>query len=94
MIISCFFCDFVGAQIRILRTKIVFLLKLTPKFVLEGTKNSRLEGFWLAKHNNTNIPTMMEPFSPPAAWFLWMMILHLREPLCKGLDEEAAVERF
>ena len=31
MIISCFLCDFVGAQIRILRTKIVFLLKLTPE---------------------------------------------------------------
>jgi hypothetical protein len=35
---------------------------LTPKSVLAGTKNSRLEGFWLAKHKNTNIPTMMEPF--------------------------------
>jgi hypothetical protein len=44
---------------------------LTPKSVLAGTKNSRSEGFWLAKHNHTNIPTMMEPFPPPAAaaWF-------------------------
>jgi hypothetical protein len=45
------------------------LSSLTPKSVLAGTKNSRLEGFWLAKHKNTNIPTMMEPFSPPVAWF-------------------------
>jgi len=43
---------------------------LTPKSVLARTKNSRSEGFWLAKHKNTNIPTMMELFSPPAAWFL------------------------
>jgi hypothetical protein len=42
---------------------------LTPKSVLAGTKNSRLEGFWLAKHKHTNIPSMMEPFSPPVAWF-------------------------
>ncbi len=26
------------------------------------------EGFWLAKHKHTNIPTMMEPFPPPAVW--------------------------
>ena len=33
-------------------------------------KNSRSEGFWLAKHEDTNIPTMREPFSPPvASWF-------------------------
>ena len=42
---------------------------LTPKSVPAGTKNSRSEGFWLAKHKDTNIPTMMEPFSSPAAWF-------------------------
>jgi hypothetical protein len=35
----------------------------------------------------------MEPFSPPAAWFLWTNIPHPREPLHKGL-EEAAVEGF
>jgi hypothetical protein len=34
-----------------------------------GTKNYRSEGFWLAKHKQTNIPTMMEPFAPPGAWF-------------------------
>jgi hypothetical protein len=56
-------------------------------------KNSHSEGCWLAKHKNTNIPTMMEPFSPPAAWFLWTNIPHSREPLRKGLDE-AAVEGF
>ncbi len=33
------------------------LNSLTPKSVLTGMKNSR-EGFWLAKHKNTNIPTM------------------------------------
>jgi hypothetical protein len=32
-------------------------------------KNSLLEDFLLAKHKDTNIPTMMEPFSSPAAWF-------------------------
>ncbi len=42
---------------------------LTPKSVPVGTKNSRSEGFLLTKHNHTNIPTMMEPFPPPAPWF-------------------------
>jgi hypothetical protein len=42
---------------------------LTPKSIPAGTKNSCSEGFWLARHKATNIPTMMEPFSPPAAWF-------------------------
>ena len=48
------------------------LTSLTPKSVLVGMKNSRLEGFWLAKRKHTNIPTMMEPFPPPAPWFCWM----------------------
>jgi hypothetical protein len=34
-----------------------------------GMKNSLSEDFLLAKHMSTNIPTMMEPFSSPAAWF-------------------------
>jgi hypothetical protein len=42
---------------------------LTAKSVPAGTKNSRSEGFLLAKHKDTIIPTMMEPFSPPSAWF-------------------------
>jgi hypothetical protein len=42
---------------------------LTPKSFLVGMKNSLLEDFLLAKHKDTNIPTMMEPFSSPAAWF-------------------------
>ena len=42
---------------------------LTAKSVLAGTKNSRLEGFLLAKHKHTNTITMMEPFAPPAAYF-------------------------
>ena len=40
-----------------------------PKSVLAGTKNSCSDGFWLAKHKHTNIPTMMEPFPSPVAWF-------------------------
>ena len=66
---------------------------LTPKSVPAWTKNSRLEGFWLAKHKDANIPTMMEPFSPPAAWLWWTSVHHPREPTRKGLDE-AVVEGF
>ena len=40
----------------------------TAKSISVGTKNSRSEGFLLAKHKNTNIPTLMEPFSPQAPW--------------------------
>jgi hypothetical protein len=47
----------------------VLVNSLTPKSVMAATENSSSEGFWLAKHNHTNIPTMMEPFPPPAAWF-------------------------
>jgi hypothetical protein len=47
----------------------VLVNSLTPKSVLAATENSSSEGFWLVKHNHTNIPTMMEPFSPPVAWF-------------------------
>ena len=70
---------------------LINVTSLTLKSVLVGMKNSCSEGFWLAKHKNTNIPTMMEPFSTPAARFLWMNIPHPPEPLRKGLDE-AAVE--
>jgi hypothetical protein len=42
---------------------------LTPKCILAGTKNSLSEDFLLAKHKDTNIPTMMELFSSPVAWF-------------------------
>ena len=49
---------------------------LTPKPTLVGMKISCLEGCWQAKHKHTNIPTMMEPISPPGAWFWWMKILH------------------
>jgi hypothetical protein len=52
-----------------------------------GTKNSLLEDFLLAKHKDTNIPTMMEPFSSPAAWFLWTSVPHPREHMWKGLDK-------
>ena len=45
------------------------LNSLTPQSVLAGTKNSRSKRFWLAKHKHTTIPTMMEPFPPPAPWF-------------------------
>ena len=60
---------------------------LIPKSVPAGTKNSHSEGFWLAKHMDTNIPTMMEPFSPPAAWSLWTSAHHPQEPLRKGFNE-------
>ncbi len=66
---------------------------LTPKSVSAGTKNSRSEGFLLTKHKHTNIPTMTEPFPPPAPWFWWTSVPHPREPLRKGLDE-AAIEVF
>ena len=73
----------------------VVLNSLTPKSVLAGMKNSLWEGFWLAKNKHTNIPTMMEPFSPPVAWFWWTKIPHPRESLHKGLDEATAtVEGF
>ena len=62
---------------------------LTPKSILAGRKNSRSEDFWQAKHKGTNIPTMMEPFPPPAAWFLWTSVHHPREPTQKGLDKTA-----
>jgi hypothetical protein len=32
-------------------------------------KTPTWKGFWLAKHKQTNIPTMKELFPPPAAWF-------------------------
>ena len=40
------------------------LNSLTAKSVPAGTKNSRSEGFSLAKHKHINISTMMEPFPP------------------------------
>ncbi len=56
-------------RIKVLGDPLRNLNSLTPKSVPAGTKKPRLEGFWLAKHKDTNIPTMMEPFSSPAAWF-------------------------
>jgi hypothetical protein len=60
---------------------------LTPKSVLAGMQNSCWEGFLLAKHKLTKIPTMMKLFAPPTAWFCWSSIPHPREPLQKGLAE-------
>jgi hypothetical protein len=71
----------------------ILLNSLIAKSAPAGTKNSRSEGFWLAKHKDTNIPTMMDPFSPPAAWFCWPSVPHPRAPLRKGLVK-AAVEGF
>jgi hypothetical protein len=48
---------------------VVVFNSLTPKSVPTGMKNSRSEGFLLAKHKHTNIPPTMEPFSSLAAWF-------------------------
>ena len=66
---------------------------LTPKFILVETKNSLSEDFWLAKHKDTHIPTMIERFSSPAAWFWWTSVPHPQEPMRKGLDE-AVIEGF
>ena len=62
---------------------------LTPKCILVGTKNSLSEDFLLAKHKDTNIPTMMELFSSPVAWFWWTSDerTHPQEPMRKGLDK-------
>ena len=43
---------------------------LIVKSILAGTKNSHLEGFFLAKHKHTNIPTMTEPFPPSSSMVL------------------------
>jgi hypothetical protein len=43
---------------------------LAAKSLPVGTKSTHFEGFLLAKQKHTNIPTMMEPLAPPAAWFL------------------------
>jgi len=102
---SCAVCDFrrVDSTNKLTRrTSITKLFcewrrervnSLTPESVLAGTKNSRSEGFWLVKHKHSNIPTMMEPFPPPAIWFWWIKIPHPQEPLRKGLDK-AAVKGF
>ena len=57
-------------QINFARSKIGFTEdSSTAKSVPAGTKNFFSEGFLLAKHKDTMIPTMTEPFSPPSAWF-------------------------
>ena len=71
----------------------IYFNSLTPISIPAGTKNSLSEDFLRAKHKSTNIPTMMEPFSSPAAWFLWTSVPHPREPTRKGLDK-AVVEGF
>jgi hypothetical protein len=58
-------------------------ISLTSKSIPAGTKKSHSEGFLLATHKHTNIPTMMEPFTPPAAWFCQSSIPHPWEPLLK-----------
>jgi hypothetical protein len=57
---------------------------LTPKSILAGTKNPRSKGFWIAKHMHANIPTMMEPFPPPMAWFCCLCGRGLSRPSSKG----------
>jgi hypothetical protein len=66
---------------------------LTPKCVPAGTKNSRSEGFLLAKHTSHKHPHHDERFFRLAAWFPWMNTPHPQEPLPKGLDE-ATVKGF
>ena len=56
-------------------------------------KNSLSEDFLLAKHKDSRITTMIEPFSSSSACFLWMSVPHPREPTRKGLDK-AVVKGF
>jgi hypothetical protein len=58
-----------GCKIDLGLTLSNLLNSLTPISFPAGTKNSLSEDFLLAKHKDTNIPTMMEPFSSPSAWF-------------------------
>jgi hypothetical protein len=76
-----------GGILRVLRG--YCFNSLIANSVLAETKISRSEGFLLAKHKHTNIPTMTEPFPPPAPWFWWRNIPQPREPFRKGLDEAA-----
>jgi hypothetical protein len=66
---------------------------LPLKSLPTGTKNTCSEGFLLAKHTHTNIPTMMELFAPPATWFCQSSTPHPQEPLQKGLAK-AAIDGF
>ena len=43
--------------------------QLLTAYQLSPITVERKKSVLLAKHKDTNIPTMMEPFSPPAAWF-------------------------
>ena len=63
---------------------------LTAKSVPAGTKNSRLEGFLLAKHKHTNVPTMMELFPPPVAWVQCIC----QSPIWKELQTDSGTPRF
>jgi hypothetical protein len=67
---------------------------LTAKSILVGTKNYRSEGFLLAKHKHTNIPTMMEPFPLQRHGFDGGTYPHPCEPLRKGLDEAVVEELY
>ncbi len=71
-------------KIKHLQQQLTEFNSLTPKSVPGGTKNSRSEGFLLVKHKHTNIPTMMEPFAPPAAWDLWIHPIVRADPLPNG----------
>ena len=64
-----------------------YINSLKLKCVPAGTKNSLPEDFLLAKHKDTNIPTMMEPFSSPAAWFWLTSVPHpLDKAVVKGFN--------
>jgi hypothetical protein len=51
---------------RISAPIVVFLL---TAYQLSPVTVEKKKSVLLAKHKDTNIPTMMEPFSPSAAWF-------------------------
>ncbi len=63
---------------------------LTPKSVLAGTKNSRSEGFWLAK---LQIPTLVQLCPPPTAWVWWIRPIQRKGDPSEVLAE-APVEGF
>jgi hypothetical protein len=53
-----------------------------------------LEGILLAKHKHINIPTMMEPFSPQAAWFDGQKYRTPGSFFARGWTSMAALERI
>jgi hypothetical protein len=66
--ISQMMCPFSHVFQNISQLMFSMLNSLTSKSVLAGMKNTRSEGFLLAKHTAHKCPHHDEPFSPPVAW--------------------------